>query len=145
MQYKIMTDTDREQIMQIDPEMKRIIESGVDLFNIFPGTQYYYCYVNDELVAHIYVQSPNDNPHTVLRNNPNGFLMNNMSYIWAVETLEKYRGKGYGSQMMQYVIQPNQRYFLRVKNENHDAIRLYKKFGFAKDHDFNEKEQIMML
>lgn len=139
----VLTANDKEIILQKDPIMYDIyFNKKLDLFNIFPGTLYYYYYDNDDLVAHAYIQSPqlNNIIHPVTKK-----PMYGMYYIYAVETIELFRGKGYMQKMLSEILDPNKSYFLRVKNDNGPAIHIYKKFGFKYCMDSGPTEQIMIL
>ncbi len=53
-------------------------------------------------------------------------------YIWGLGLYPEFRGKGYGSAMLQLVLQDNFEYILLVRKSNQVAIKLYTKFGFVK-------------
>lgn len=51
-------------------------------------------------------------------------------FLYEVEVFKKYRGKGYGSQIIKYCIDHYPVKELTVETSNEVAIHLYKKFGF---------------
>ena len=81
----------------------------------------------------------NDVIHPVLKK-----PMHGMYYVWAVETIEQFRGKGHASRMLNQVLDKNKSYFLRVRKDNGAAIHIYKKIGFEYCKDSGDEEQIMI-
>lgn len=67
----------------------------------------------------------------------NGFLYN-------VEVLKKYRGMGYGSSIMEYVLKHYKVKELTVEETNEIAINLYKKYGFKVAMKFKENGKNML-
>lgn len=136
---EILTENDKEKIINIDPEMKeRVIDKGIDLFKIFPNTLFYYYYNdNNELLSHVYAQPPMADSiiHPVLKT-----PMYGMYYVWAIETIERFRGHGYAQEMLD----KNKSYFLRVEKNKKSAIHIYNKFGFKYHKDSGDTEQIMI-
>ncbi|HPG48017.1 MAG TPA: GNAT family N-acetyltransferase [Petrotogaceae bacterium] len=67
-------------------------------------------------------------------------LPDNTGYIECAGTIEKARGRGIGSALLNYVIQnqPYQEFILEVTDTNHVAYRIYKKMGFI---EFNRKSE----
>lgn len=60
------------------------------------------------------------------------------AYLHAFEVKPKYRNKGYGSQILKYMLDKYDCQVLRVAKSN-PAIRLYKRFGFKQTDEFNDK------
>jgi len=50
--------------------------------------------------------------------------------IWDIFVAESMRGKGMCTKMLKEIINPNNFYFLYVKDNNESAIKCYTKFGF---------------
>ena len=67
----------------------------------------------------------------------NGFLYN-------VEVFKKYRGQGYGNDIMDYVLSHYSINELTVEPDNVIAINLYKKYGFKPYKKFKENGKIML-
>lgn len=112
--------TEKAKVLELETKMTDVI------FHKFPGTTYYFYYDdNDDLVGHVAIQQPNEDIHPTLGENMNGRF-----YIWAVEILEKHRGKGLGTQMMSRVLDNDKEYILQVEKDNIAAVKLYKRLGF---------------
>ena len=52
------------------------------------------------------------------------------SFIYNVEVLKEFRGKGYGTKIMNYMIKNYGVKYLHVDKNNEIALNLYKKLGF---------------
>jgi ribosomal protein S18 acetylase RimI-like enzyme len=118
--FRFEESVDLRRVLELDPQMTS------EIFDLFPDSIYYFCYVNSVLVGHLAIQMAKNMGHIVI----DGENMAGRSYIWAVEIIEEYRGKGLGFRMMKEVLQPDGKYFLRVEKDNVAAINLYKKLGF---------------
>ena len=68
---------------------------------------------------------------TAFGNKPNIFL-------YDVEVYEKFRNRGYGYTIVEYMINRYEVNTLHVSNDNIAAIRLYEKFGFRACARFND-------
>lgn len=64
------------------------------------------------------------------------------AFLHGLEVKEKYRGKGYGTQILKYMINT---YHVRVLyvNKNNPAINLYKRSGFRQTGNFDNDFIIM--
>ena len=65
------------------------------------------------------------------------------SFLHGVEVKEQYRGNGYGSFIIKYMVDKYHIDTLYVANDNIIAIRLYEKFGFKIIQNFDENFIIM--
>lgn len=117
--YHLEKILDKEKIKKILPEFND------KKMNLYPGTEYYFYYLDNNLIGYVFLQQPNLEIHPVLEEPTNGRI-----HIWGVEILEKFRGKGYGYKMLSQVLDNNHEYFLRVQKDNIAAIKLYQKLGF---------------
>lgn len=64
------------------------------------------------------------------------FLNEKNSFLHGVEVVEKFRNKGYGSAILDYMINKYDVSRLYVDCDNDIAIQLYKKFGFKVVEEF---------
>lgn len=90
----------------------------------YPGTVYYFYYLDDALIGYFFLQST-IGIHPVLEEPVDGYI-----YLWGVEILEPFRNKGYGYKMLSEHLDDDHTYFLRVHKNNLAAIKLYKELGF---------------
>ena len=111
--------SDINKIKQLIPEINE------KKMNLYPKTDYYFYFDNDELIGYVFLQQPVPGIHPVIEEPMNGRI-----HIWGVEILEKYRGKGLGYKMLLEILDDKHHYFLRVQKDNIPAIKLYKKLGF---------------
>ena len=62
----------------------------------------------------------------------------NKAFLYNFEVKEEYRGKGYGTEILKYVLKHYKVNELTVDKSNTRAINLYKRFGFKVNMDFIE-------
>ena len=62
----------------------------------------------------------------------------NKAFLYNFEVKEEYRGKGYGTEILKYVLRNYKVNELTVDKSNTRAINLYKRFGFKVNMDFVE-------
>lgn len=60
------------------------------------------------------------------------------AFLYNVEVLPKYRGMGYGTKIMNYMMANYSITILSVEPSNKIAIKLYNKFGFVEGHSYYE-------
>ena len=60
------------------------------------------------------------------------------AFLYNLEVLPKYRGMGYGTKIMHYMMMHYSITILSVEPSNKIAINLYKKFGFVEGHTYYE-------
>lgn len=60
------------------------------------------------------------------------------AFLYNFEVKTKYRGKGYGSKILEYVLSHYNVNKLTVAKENNRAIKLYKRYGFKVNKEFIE-------
>ncbi len=94
--------------------------------NKFPNSKGYLFYNNETLIGYAFLQKPNNEiVHPVLKELPK-----NKIFVWGIEILPEFQGKGYGLTMMNMILKDNKEYFLRVNKNNKPAVKLYRKLGF---------------
>ena len=118
--YHLNKITDRDTIKKILPQIN---DKKMDLY---PGTDYYFYYLDNDLIGYVFLQQAQPGYHPVIEEAMNGRI-----HVWGVEILEPFRGQGYGYQMLSQVLDDNHQYFLRVQKDNIAAIKLYQKLGFT--------------
>lgn len=92
----------------------------------FPNSKGYLFYNSDNLIGYAFLQKPNNRSvHPVLKELPNDKI-----FVWGIEVLPEFQGKGYGFTMMKMILKDNKEYFLRVNKNNIPAVKLYTKLGF---------------
>lgn len=126
--YHLDKIIDKEKVKKIIPD---ISDKKMDLY---PNTEYYFYYLDNDLIGYAFLQQHSPGIHPVLEEPMNGRIQ-----VWGVEILEKYRGQGYGYKMLSQILDNDHEYFLRVQKDNTPAIKLYQKLGFI----FN-KENIIV-
>jgi RimJ/RimL family protein N-acetyltransferase len=110
---EIITDLHKYNIFK-----KMIHKSDKELIAFDKKSTYFIYFVNSLPVGRITIQ-----------NNKNCLG------IWDIFVSESMRGKGICTTMLKYIINPNNFYFLYVKDNNQAAIKCYTKFGFQiKEH-----------
>lgn len=117
--YHLDKITDKEKVKKIIPD---ISDKKMDLY---PNTEYYFYYSDNDLIGYAFLQQPGPGIHPVLEEPMNGRIQ-----VWGVEILEKYRGQGYGYKMLSQILDNDHEYFLRVQKDNIAAVKLYQKLGF---------------
>ena len=68
----------------------------------------------------------------------------NNGFLYEVEVVKKYRGKGYGNWIINYMMKNYRINELTVEKSNRVAINLYKKFGFKTQFEFEENGKRMI-
>jgi ribosomal protein S18 acetylase RimI-like enzyme len=95
--------------------------------NKYPNSKCYIFYEDDKIVGFLFLQkTDNSVVHSVLKEIPKDEI-----FIWGVEVLPEFRGKGIGYTMMKMVLKDDKKYFLRVNKDNIPAVKLYTKLGFT--------------
>lgn len=64
-------------------------------------------------------------------------------FLHGLEVKKKFRGKGYGSQIMKYMIKEYGSKILYVSKNNKVAVSLYEKFGFKVTDTFDKNMLVM--
>ena len=132
--YYYIETRDKEQVKKLNPSMS--YPKFDRLFEEYSNSTYYFYYnSNNELIGFFAVEPAKEIVHSVLEE-----PMNGCSYVWAVEVLEKHRGKGHGYRMLNQKLNNNNCYFLRVNKDNIPGIKLYEKLGF----DFYKENKIII-
>lgn len=68
----------------------------------------------------------------------------NKAFLYNFEVKKSYRGKGYGSAILKYVLSHYKVNELTVAKDNEGAIKLYKRFGFKSNKTFKEDKRTMI-